>query len=171
MCRSLFKWSLFLYEQVWAESGVSVGGVYQEGHYTAMKSYLLVLTYNAPQQLCFFVQYPSIWTTLCSMKLWWSFSVGGCLMQLCFAPLALEPLRHWILSNVQAFIVLLVCFHRSFIKVIFHRAASPPVVGFFCSGLWGFASLICHCHRLREWNRFLKYLCLLREECSFIVKM
>ena len=50
------------------------------------------------------------------------------------ASLYMSP-RHWILSNVQAFIVSLVfLFHRSFIKVIFHQklhAFSPVVSVFF----------------------------------------
>lgn len=51
-----------------------------------------------------------------------------CALQLYFAPLGFKCLKHWILSNVQAFNVLLVCFHRSFIKVIFHCAVFLSVI-------------------------------------------
>lgn len=60
---------------------------------------------------------------------------GLCVMQLHFALPAFRSLRHWILSNVQAFAGF--CFHRSFIKFIFHCAAFLSVVFFlFCCLMW-----------------------------------
>lgn len=46
------------------------------------------------------------------------------------AVLAFRCLKHWIVKCTGLYCFADFCFHRSFIKVIFHCAAFPPVVGF-----------------------------------------